>query len=87
MSASTDSSLSIAASEFVWVDSEVPEAQSYLFPPTLKILCASQVRTVLDLGCGNSACSAALKSTGFEVAGCDVGSSGIALARRAHPDI
>jgi 2-polyprenyl-3-methyl-5-hydroxy-6-metoxy-1,4-benzoquinol methylase len=87
VSASTDNNLSIASPEFVWVDSEVPEAHSYLFPPTLKILRESQAQIVLDLGCGNGACSATLKSKGFEVTGCDVSSSGIALARRAHPDI
>lgn len=87
MSASTDDSLSIAASEFVWVDSDVPEAHSYLLPPTLRILRESRVRDVLDLGCGNGACSASLKANGFDVTGCDVSSSGIALARHAHPDI
>jgi 2-polyprenyl-3-methyl-5-hydroxy-6-metoxy-1,4-benzoquinol methylase len=87
VSASTDNSLSIAASEFVWVDSEVPKAHAYLIPPTLKILCELRARTVLDLGCGNGACSAALHSAGFDVTGCDVSASGIAFARQAHPNI
>jgi 2-polyprenyl-3-methyl-5-hydroxy-6-metoxy-1,4-benzoquinol methylase len=87
LSTSTDSTLSIASPEFVWVDCEVPEAHFYLFPPTLRILRESRAHTVLDLGCGNGACSATLKSRGLEVTGCDVSSSGIALARRAHPDI
>jgi 2-polyprenyl-3-methyl-5-hydroxy-6-metoxy-1,4-benzoquinol methylase len=87
VSASTDSNLSIAALEYVWTDSDVPESHAYLMPPTLKTFRELRVRTVLDLGCGNGAGSAVLHSEGFEVTGCDVSASGIAFARQAHPGI
>jgi 2-polyprenyl-6-hydroxyphenyl methylase/3-demethylubiquinone-9 3-methyltransferase len=45
------------------------------------------VQTVLDLGCGNGACSAALQAQGFTVTGCDASASGIAFARQAHPGL
>jgi 2-polyprenyl-6-hydroxyphenyl methylase/3-demethylubiquinone-9 3-methyltransferase len=53
----------------------------------VKALRESCVRSVLDLGCGNGACSAALQSRGFAVTGCDISASGIAFARQAHPTI
>ena len=87
MSTPTDSNLSIAAPEFIWADSKVPEAHSYLVPPTLKALRESNARTVLDLGCGNGACSARLQSEGFMVTACDSSTSGIVFARRTHPTI
>ena len=84
---STDNSLSIAAQEFVWADSKVPEAHNYLISLMVKVLRESCARTVLDLGCGNGACSAVLQSRGFAVTGCDASVSGIAFARQAHPAI
>ena len=59
----------------------------YLAPPMLKALRDSCVHTVLDLGCGNGSCSALLHSRGFAVTGCDMSTSGIAFAQRAHPNI
>ncbi len=87
MRVSTDSSLSFASQEFVWTDSHVPQAHAYLAPPMIKALRDSSVNNVLDLGCGNGSCSALLQSKGFVVTGCDKSTSGIAFARRAHPDI
>lgn len=87
MSTSTDNSLSIAAREFVWADSNAPRAHNYLIPPMVKALRESCVRTVLDLGCGNGACSALLQSRGFAVTGCDASVSGIAFARQKHPAV
>jgi 2-polyprenyl-3-methyl-5-hydroxy-6-metoxy-1,4-benzoquinol methylase len=87
VSASTDNNLSIAAHEFVWTNAEVPEAHIYLAPPMLRALQDACVRTVLDLGCGNGSCSALLQSQGFTVTGCDMSTSGITFARRAHPGI
>jgi 2-polyprenyl-3-methyl-5-hydroxy-6-metoxy-1,4-benzoquinol methylase len=83
----TDSSLSIATREFVWVDTEVPEAHNYLARPTVKALRELGARAVLDLGCGNGSFSGLLQSQGFQVTGCDASASGIALARQGHPAI
>jgi 2-polyprenyl-3-methyl-5-hydroxy-6-metoxy-1,4-benzoquinol methylase len=87
LSGATDKNLSISASEFVWEDSDVPEAHAYLMPVVLKSLRDADARTVLDLGCGNGSGSAELQSQGFVVTGSDVSASGIALARRAHPGV
>jgi 2-polyprenyl-3-methyl-5-hydroxy-6-metoxy-1,4-benzoquinol methylase len=84
---SSDTSLSVSSQEFVWVDSSIPRSHNYLIPPTLKALLELGARTVLDLGCGNGSCSAALHCHGLEVVGCDSSASGIALARRTHPGI
>jgi 2-polyprenyl-3-methyl-5-hydroxy-6-metoxy-1,4-benzoquinol methylase len=67
----TDNCLSIARREFVWVDTEVPEAHNYLAPPTVKALRELRARAVLDLGCGNGSFSGLLQSQGFQVTGCD----------------
>jgi 2-polyprenyl-3-methyl-5-hydroxy-6-metoxy-1,4-benzoquinol methylase len=87
VSGATDKSLSISAPEFVWEDSDVPEAHAYLMPVVLNSLRDANARIVLDLGCGNGSCSALLQSKGFVVSGSDVSASGIALARRAHPTV
>ena len=87
MSHATDRHLSNATQEFVWEDTEVPEAHSYLVSPTVKVLREVGARSVLDMGCGNGSFSALLQSQKFEVVGCDASASGISLARQAHPTI
>jgi 2-polyprenyl-3-methyl-5-hydroxy-6-metoxy-1,4-benzoquinol methylase len=84
---STDSAFSIATQEFVWTGTEVPGAHRYLAPITIKTLRAMEVRTVLDIGCGNGSFSALLQHQGFLVVGCDASASGVALARQAHPEL
>jgi 2-polyprenyl-3-methyl-5-hydroxy-6-metoxy-1,4-benzoquinol methylase len=85
MSASTDNSLAIASQEFVWTGREVPEAHAYLMPPALAALRDAGAHTVLDLGCGNGACTARLAVEGFHATGCDASESGLALAHQAYP--
>jgi 2-polyprenyl-3-methyl-5-hydroxy-6-metoxy-1,4-benzoquinol methylase len=83
----TDRNFSNGTQEFVWEDSEVPEAHNYLISPIIEILREQHSRAVLDLGCGNGSFSAFLHSQSFSVSGCDISASGIALARRAHPAV
>lgn len=83
----TDDNLSFVANEFTWADSNCTKAQTYLGPPTVKILRKARSRTVLDLGCGNGAFTNMLKSLGFEITGCDVSSTGISLAQTQFPRI
>jgi 2-polyprenyl-3-methyl-5-hydroxy-6-metoxy-1,4-benzoquinol methylase len=45
------------------------------------------VRSICDLGCGNGHISGRLAKVGFEVTGVDASPSGIAIARRAYPNI
>jgi 2-polyprenyl-3-methyl-5-hydroxy-6-metoxy-1,4-benzoquinol methylase len=87
LNTSTDKSFSISAQEFVWTDSQIPEAHSYLLPPMIKVLRDCHANKVLDLGCGNGSASAILQSQGFLVSGCDVSTSGLASARKAYPSI
>jgi 2-polyprenyl-3-methyl-5-hydroxy-6-metoxy-1,4-benzoquinol methylase len=83
----TDTNLSFAAPEFVWNAPDCSEAHEYLAPATIRLLRESGARMVLDLGCGNGAFTALLREAGFEVAGCDLSASGIALAQVQFPDI
>ena len=83
----TDTNLSFAAPEFVWNAPDCSEAHQYLAPATIRLLRESGARTVLDLGCGNGAFTALLQGAGFEVTGCDLSASGIALAHLQFPDI
>jgi 2-polyprenyl-6-hydroxyphenyl methylase/3-demethylubiquinone-9 3-methyltransferase len=87
MSASTNSSLSISSAEFVWDHADETHAHRYLAPPAIRALRSFGVSNVLDLGCGNGAFSARLWKEGFAVKRCDVSESGLALARKAHPEI
>lgn len=84
---STDHSLAIASEEFVWADEGIPEAHAYLMPPTIKALHDAKSRVILDLGCGNGACTNALAEAGFWPVGCDSSESGLAVAKQTYPII
>jgi 2-polyprenyl-3-methyl-5-hydroxy-6-metoxy-1,4-benzoquinol methylase len=61
---------------------------SYIASRIVRILTAnSDIRTVLDAGCGNGNLSARLRDEGLEVCGFDASSSGIDHARHDFPDI
>ena len=45
------------------------------------------VKSICDLGCGNGHISGRLAKVGFEVTGVDASPSGIAIARRAYPNV
>jgi 2-polyprenyl-3-methyl-5-hydroxy-6-metoxy-1,4-benzoquinol methylase len=83
----TDSNLSFAAPEFVWNAAECSEAHYYLAPVTLDFLSYFGSRTVLDLGCGNGAFTNVLQAGGYDVTGCDLSASGIALAKEKFTNI
>jgi 2-polyprenyl-3-methyl-5-hydroxy-6-metoxy-1,4-benzoquinol methylase len=65
--------------------SEATQNHRYLWPAVLQRLPASGLR-VLDAGCGNGAFSRVLAERGYEVSGCDLSESGIAVARKASPE-
>ncbi len=85
--ATTDASLSLHAGEFVWNTPSTTPAHEYLLPAVQKCLWRAQARTVLDLGCGNGALTAALHRDGFMMTGTDVSESGIRIASRHFPEI
>lgn len=45
------------------------------------------VRSICDLGCGNGHITGRLAELGFQVTGVDASPSGIAIARRAYPNV
>lgn len=45
------------------------------------------VRSICDLGCGNGHIAGRLASLGYDVTGVDASRSGIAIARRAYPNV
>ena len=62
-----------------------PHSHGYLAPAVLQALRRLEVRTVLDLGCGNGALAKAIADQGMSVVGMDPSASGIAAARQALP--
>jgi 2-polyprenyl-6-hydroxyphenyl methylase/3-demethylubiquinone-9 3-methyltransferase len=87
MNAITDSTPSLEAVEFLWNGPAPTPAHDYLFPTIRDWLKQAGAKTVLDLGCGNGALTAALHNEGFSMTGLDASESGIAVASRSFPDI
>jgi 2-polyprenyl-6-hydroxyphenyl methylase/3-demethylubiquinone-9 3-methyltransferase len=87
MNAVTDSALSLNAGEFLWNGPAPTPAHDYLFPTIRAWLKQAGANTVLDLGCGNGALTAALQREGFSMTGMDASESGIAVASRSFPEI
>lgn len=67
--------------------SERAHTAAYLEGPLLEQLGHLTGKTLLDIGCGNGAFTAALARRGAQVVGIDVSPTGIALARQEHPGI
>ena len=61
------------------------EKLTRVFVETVKKL--EGVRSVCDLGCGNGHITGRLAKLGFRVVGVDASASGIAVARRAYPNV
>jgi len=87
MNANTDSALSLESAEFLWDTPGTIPAHAYLLPTIKNWLKSSGAKTVLDLGCGNGALTAALSAEGFTMTGMDRSESGLALASRSFPAI
>lgn len=83
----TDKAISIAASEFIWNEVGLTAIHNAIAPVIIPWLKPTQVKTILDLGCGNGAFTALLASKGFEVTGCDMSKSGIELAKEQYSNI
>lgn len=65
--------------------SEAPHTHSYICAAVRRALRNRNIRTVLDVGCGNGALAKALADDGLDVAGIDPSESGIANARKLLP--
>ena len=75
---------------FGWQDVGPTCAHAYLAPAVLRLvraLCPEPSARILDLGCGNGYVASLLARLGYRVIGVDVSEDGIALARRAYPEV
>jgi 2-polyprenyl-3-methyl-5-hydroxy-6-metoxy-1,4-benzoquinol methylase len=78
--------------EYKYTHGDKTYEHDYLVRPALSILKEEmrqphKAARIFDLGCGNAAIAAELCAAAFSVTGVDVSESGIASARRAHPNI
>lgn len=72
-----------------YTSSKATQNHGYLWPAVLRELPAvggAQRVRILDLGCGSGAFCRVLARQGYDVCGCDLSESGIALARDAAPE-
>lgn len=69
-----------------WVEATELEDHRYNFRSIKKILPPS-CKSILDVGCGTGVISAKLAALGYEVIGLDASDDGVALARKAFPEI
>ncbi|MEK6749680.1 MAG: class I SAM-dependent methyltransferase [Pseudomonadota bacterium] len=76
--------MSIAANEFIWEKGGETTSNNLVKEPILRLLRRYTPVKLLDLGCGNGALTTAIHTHGFDVAGCDYSTSGIALAQRQY---
>lgn len=76
-----------ARSEFRWSHAGPVDIHGHVARPVVMHLDRFDARTVLDVGCGNGWLTAALARCAFDVTGMDNSESGIAIARRNHPDV
>ena len=70
-----------------WNTGDAPESCGYVTPRVLQVLASLKVRRVCDLGSGNGALAGALKTAGYEVAGVEIDSEGVKIARSRYPEV
>jgi len=69
-----------------WKSAESLADHAYTLP-AIKCLLPEGVLTILDVGCGNGYIASQLSTMGHNVIGIDASDDGIAIARKAHPDV
>ncbi len=71
-----------------WNSAESTQDHAYTLPAILSLLPdALQGVSILDAGCGNGAIAGKLADMGCQVTGIDFSEDGIAIARKAHPNV
>ena len=73
--------------DYGWSSDQGPQSCGYITPRILDLLKQLNVKRVLDLGAGNGALCAQVKSLGYDVVGVEYDKAGVALARTSHPKI
>jgi 2-polyprenyl-6-hydroxyphenyl methylase/3-demethylubiquinone-9 3-methyltransferase len=76
-------------SGYGYANAECGCAHAYLLPAITKVLDSLSIepKRAFDLGCGNGAVANWLAGRGFDVAGVDPSTTGIATARKSHPQL
>ena len=72
---------------FDWKSDQAPYSHAYLSGPVLALLSDLGARRVLDVGAGNGRLAARIAEAGMHVVGIEYNPEGVAIARRAYPDI
>jgi 2-polyprenyl-3-methyl-5-hydroxy-6-metoxy-1,4-benzoquinol methylase len=75
------------ACDYAYDSAQESHMHRHFVPPILRRLRGRQGLRVLDLGCGNGALCRYLYEAGHEVVGFDVSAPGIAVAKKAYPNI
>jgi len=76
---------SVAA--YVYKDANESLHHSYNLPGILQFITDHSPQTVLDVGCGNGSLAAKIAERGHKVIGIDIAADGIAMGRRAFPNV
>ncbi len=69
-----------------WKSAEALPDHAYTLP-AIKYLLPEKGLTILDVGCGNGYIASQLATMGHNVIGIDASEDGIAIARKAHPEV
>jgi 2-polyprenyl-3-methyl-5-hydroxy-6-metoxy-1,4-benzoquinol methylase len=76
-----------AAPGYGWQSATPTCSDEYVTPCILQTLKSLQAQRVADLGAGNGTLCMRLAQQGLQVVGVEYDAQGVAIARRAHPDI
>ena len=73
--------------DYGWSSDQGPQSCGYIAPRIFELLKQLNVKRVLDLGAGNGALCAQVKSLAYDVVGVEYDKTGVTLARISHPTI
>ena len=74
--------------EYGFDSAQMPHTAAYLLSPIFGLMAPyPPPARVLDVGCGNGSMTAAYVGRGYRAVGIDLSTSGLEMARKAHPKI
>jgi 2-polyprenyl-3-methyl-5-hydroxy-6-metoxy-1,4-benzoquinol methylase len=76
-----------AVGDYGWDTAEGPHSCGYIAPKVMSMLEQLKIKRVLDLGSGNGKLCSELARAGYEVAGSECDTQGVAIARRTYPGL
>jgi 2-polyprenyl-3-methyl-5-hydroxy-6-metoxy-1,4-benzoquinol methylase len=81
----SDRELSLSSNEFIWDSEGESEIHKFIENPIINQLKSKNIKTILDLGCGNGSFTNVISSHGYNVFGLDHSETGISLAKKQFP--